>query len=390
MEGERVWIDERHGTFDELDTARRLAEAVRLCQPQIFDDRELPSTLVAQLTEGGLFRLLLPTHLGGSQLPLPKFIRCVEAIAHADGSAGWCVGQGGVFPNVADGMPAETANEIWGVNPTAVVATGTPFGSTALRVDDVYRLSGRWRFASGCLHASWLAAMAPIVNEIGKTVGFGMFLVPRDLISLGDGWNVRGLRGTGSREYTLDNLEVPIARALIGNVFKDHCGVATGLPAQLLFASAFGSVGLGIARRALDELMSLIEGKTPVFTNRKLLDDDLVHMGLAQAEATWGMSRAFLHEIAHACEFEHQKHGAPSGKLRTHLRLAATNAMRQAGAVVDQAYELAGSDVVFEDHPIHRCFQDIHALTQQLQGRRAHFRTVGRVLLGLDPDNAVL
>ena len=49
-----------------------------------------------------------------------------------------------------------------------------------------------------------------------------------------------------------------------------------------------------------------------------------------------------------------------------------------------------GNDVIFDDHPLHRCFQDIRALTQQIQARPAHFRTVGRVLLGLDPDNAVL
>jgi hypothetical protein len=31
-----------------------------------------------------------------------------------------------------------------------------------------------------------------------------------------------------------------------------------------------------------------------------------------------------------------------------------------------------------------------NALTQQIQARPAHFRTVGRVLLGLEPDHAVL
>ena len=383
-------IDERRGTFAELETARGLVPLIRGSQSQIDEDRELPRDLVRELTGRGMFRLLLPKSLGGSQLTLPQFLRCVEIIAQADGSTGWCVGQGGVFPSVADKMEPETAHEIWGLNPGAVVATGTPFGSKALEITGGFRLTGRWRFASGCMHASWLAAMASIVDGNDNIVGFGMFLVPRSDINLGDGWNVRGLRGTGSREYAIEALEVPRSRALFGVVFREHCGTATGLPAQLLFASAFGTVGLGIARRAIDTLIEVIEGKTPTFTNRKLLDDDLVHVGLAQAEATWRSSRAFLHEVAEASTYEHQIHGAPTGELRAHLRLAATNAIRKAGEVVDKAYELAGSDVIFDDHPIHRCFQDIHALTQQIQGRPAHYRTVGRVLLGLEPDNAVL
>ena len=383
-------MDERRGSFPELEIARGVAPLITESRGDIDADRELPKKLVQALTGQGLFRLLLPSAFGGSQLPLPKFIRCVEVIAEADGSTGWCVGQGGVFPNVADYMPEETAEAIWGANPGAVVATGTPTGSTALEVDDGFELQGRWRFASGVMHASWLAAMSPIVDASGKAIGFGMFLVPRDEITLGDGWNVRGLRGTGSREYTLDGLVVPRPRALLDNVFRSHCGMATGLPSHLLFASAFGSVGLGIARSAIDTLMATIEGKTPMFMNRKLIDDDLVHVGLGEAEALWGQSRSFLHDVAEECAHHHEHHGPPSDSLRSHLRLSATNAMRRSAEVVDKAYTLCGTDGIFEDHPLHRNFQDIHALTQQVQARPAHFRTVGRVLLGLPPDSAVL
>jgi len=35
-------------------------------------------------------------------------------------------------------------------------------------------------------------------------------------------------------------------------------------------------------------------------------------------------------------------------------------------------------------------FHDIHAVTQQLQGRQAHFETVGQFLLGHEPDTSFL
>lgn len=388
-EGE-LWVEDEEGVFPELEAARELAPRVRDAAALIDQTAELPCELVHELTSAGMFRLILPRRFGGSELPLPCFLRCVEVIARADGSTGWCVGQGGVFPNLADRMLPETAAAIWVADPAAVVATGTPFGCRAVDLGDRYRLTGHWRFASGCLHASWLAAMADIVSESGDTKGFGMFLVPRAEITLGEGWNVRGMRGTGSREYTLDELTVPAERALLGRILSDHGGAATRLPAQLLFASVFGAVGLGIARGALDTLMALIQGKTPAFSNRRLLDDDLVHAGLGAAEAAWGEARAFLYEVARRCERARAGGGAPGRLTRARLRLAATNAMRKSGEIVDQAYRLAGTDAIFTDHPLHRCFQDIHALTQQIQARPAHFRTVGRVLLGLEPDAPVL
>ena len=374
--------DDRRRTFPELEIARGFGVQIRAEQPSINTNRELPVDLIQALKEAGIFRAILPSAYGGAELPLPDFVRCVEVIAEADGSTGWCVGQGSVFPNLADRMEPSTAEKIWKGTPTSVVATGTPFGSTALPTEQGFRLNGRWRFASGCLHADWLAAMSNVVDKEGLQTGFGMFLVPKSAVEIGDGWNVQGLRGTGSREYTLADVHVPGEYAMMGAVLREHCGVATKLPAQLLFASAFGAVGIGIARRALDELHAVIEGKTPTFSNRRLMDDDLVHLGLAEAEATWGASRAYLLELAEACAFAHATYGAPSAELRARLRLAATNAMRQSGKVVDKAYELAGSDVVFEDHPIHRCFQDVRALTQQIQARPAHFVLLGARYLG--------
>ncbi len=99
---------------------------------------------------------------------------------------------------------------------------------------------------------------------------------------------------------------------------------------------------------------------------------------------------AHLHDVAEECEYERESLGAPTAPLRARLRLATTHAIRQSGQIVRKSYDLAGSDAIFEDHPLHQQFQDLHAVTQQVQGRPAHFRTVGRVMLGLEADNAVL
>ncbi|MGA7984071.1 MAG: hypothetical protein WCA01_02705, partial [Burkholderiales bacterium] len=73
---------------------------------------------------------------------------------------------------------------------------------------------------------------------------------------------------------------------------------------------------------------------------------------------------------------------------RMAIRLAASQAQQEAVAAGDAAYHAAGASAVFERNPFERRFRDLHAVAQQLQGRRAHFETVGRYLLGLEPDLA--
>ncbi len=372
-----------------LKRALDLAPRIREAGPAIESMGQLPPQLARELADEGMFRLLLPRSLGGVQLELPEYLEIVQVIGEADGSTGWCVSQGAVYADLAPAFPDETAQEIWGSDACAVVATGVPLRSSLRRVGDGYRLSGHWRFASGCLHASWLSAMAPLREDAapgGRLAGPGTMwcLIPRSAATVIDAWDVRGMRGTGTHEYTVDDLAIPERRVIP----LAGATSASGIGLNLLFAAGFGAVGLGIARRAMDELESLAQGKTPVFSQAKLRDDPLVQSEIAHAEAIWGSARAFLLEQARQVCESIRLHGEIDRDRRARLRLAATHAMRQSGAAVDRAYNLAGTDGIFAEHPLQRCFQDIHALTQQHQGRLLHYMIVGQQLLGLGPTDS--
>jgi alkylation response protein AidB-like acyl-CoA dehydrogenase len=68
------------------------------------------------------------------------------------------------------------------------------------------------------------------------------------------------------------------------------------------------------------------------------------------------------------------------------LRLASTWAIQQSREVVAQVYSAAGATAIFNENPFERRFRDIHAGSQQGQGRPVHFETVGQMLLGLPPE----
>ena len=53
-------------------------------------------------------------------------------------------------------------------------------------------------------------------------------------------------------------------------------------------------------------------------------------------------------------------------------------------------YRLAGSTAIFQAEPFERRFRDMHAVSQQVQGRRTNFETVGRYLLGHEADTVFM
>ena len=61
------------------------------------------------------------------------------------------------------------------------------------------------------------------------------------------------------------------------------------------------------------------------------------------------------------------------------------------GLTVAAGHDGSGvSRAIFTSSAFERRFRDIHTVTQQLQGRQAHLETVGRYLLGLEPDQTFL
>ena len=92
--------------------------AVRSLTPIIRDEcrvtdrtRAIPGTVVDALREAGVFRLLAPRALGGAESDPLTFLRVVEEVSYADGSAGWCTMIGGCYaaaatrPSVACSRP---------------------------------------------------------------------------------------------------------------------------------------------------------------------------------------------------------------------------------------------------------------------------------------------
>ena len=363
--------------------ARAIADAARDCADRIDTDRALTPDLLARIRQSGFFHLLVPAAYGGAQLDLPDYVPLLETVATGDASTAWCINQAAVYATMACRADPETAREIWS-NPDTSVANGPPTTAQVSAAPGGYRLTGTWDFSSGCRHANWVAAATPIEGVLT------VCMLPIADVTLIDNWNVAGLRGTGSFSFRADNVFVPSRRAFRYNAApRDHHVSLQGplyrLPINLMFGSGFAAVALGNARCALDATIALLGDKRPVFESAQVRERSSVQLELARAEATWGAARAYLlQQVNHlwSCVVED---GEATLNARVGLRLAATHAIHCAADAVQAAYRLSGSTAVFQQQHIQRRFQDAHVITQQVQGRLAHYETVGQHLLGTAP-----
>ena len=377
-------MDTDNGDLSPLARAESLVPRIAAAADDIDANRELPKPLADEMKRNGLFRLLVPRSVGGEEMDWLDYLDVVRTIAYADGSAGWCFNQGAVFATTSCRAPAGLAAEVWG-NPETVVGNGPPQGPVEVdEVDGGYRLTGRWMFSSGCRHANWLAAVSG-----GRGKPTRLHLLPRQDVEFIDVWQVSGLRGTGSFSFRVDDLFVPAAHTMRMDVASREPGPIYVIPQGLLFACGFGCVALGVSRAGLDTTIELCSDKRPRFGNRPLCEDPVIQRQIGMAEAKWRAAKALLFDSAGSVWRAVKATGEITMEHRIALRMAGTHAIRQSAEVVDIAYNLSGSTSIFHDRAIQRRFQDIHVITQQVQGREAHYETAGQFFLGLEPHGVI-
>src|SRR6195256_5606816 len=200
--------------FGLIERARALQPLIAREADEIERTRRLTEPVVSALIENGLYRVLLPQSLGGTEAPLEVFMQMLEEIAKADASTAWCLGQCSVCAMTAAYLDADTAHEIFNT-PPGILAWGAIAHEVKV-VPGGYRATGRWDFASGARQASWLGAHVRIAEADGtprrkpdSSPEVRTILFPATSATMHDVWDVIGLNGTGTDSYSVDNLFIP-------------------------------------------------------------------------------------------------------------------------------------------------------------------------------------
>jgi alkylation response protein AidB-like acyl-CoA dehydrogenase len=381
-----------------VERAEALALLVAASSEPGEADRRVPENVMAALHAAGLFRLLLPRDFGGEEVAPATFMRVIEAIAKADASTAWCLCQNAVCAMTAAYLAPETAAAIFG-DPRAILAWGPPQKASAVAVEGGYRLTGSWSFASGGRYATWLGGQCSLVepngtprrDAAGAPLGRTL-LFPASAAPMTDIWHVIGLRATASDAYSVTDLFVPEACSFQRDepAERRHAGPLYLFRSNNVFGGGFAALSLGLAEAMLGEFITLARAKTPSGAAHSLARSGVVQSRLAEAEAQRRAARAYLFATFEEIWEAARSAGTLTIEQRMAIRLATTYTIRHAREIVDFVYDAAGATAIFASSPFERRFRDMHAVAQQVQGRLAHFETVGQFLLGLEPDLAWL
>ncbi len=291
----------------------------------------------------------------------------------------------------------KVAREVFGA-PDALIAWGPPAGvAKAIAVDGGYRVTGKWRFASGSANATWMGGHSTVFetadkprrdakgNAINRTV-----LFRRELANIKDTWHVIGLRGTSSNDYEVSDLFVPEEYTTWRDSVPDRreSGPLYNIPMLTLYGVGFSGVALGIAGSCLGAFMQLAQTKTSgggLGSAAVLRDNAVIQSRVARARGRLESARAFLLQMLREIWTASAGSGALSLEQRARLRIAITGAMEAARKVVDFTYRAAGTTAIFEGSPFERRFRDLHTLLAQGQAHLSNFESAGQALFGIEP-----
>jgi indole-3-acetate monooxygenase len=382
---------------DLLEAARNLAPLIESYRQESDRERSLPQDLVHALAHADLLRMYVPKSQGGLEVEPHICIQVLEALAKIDGAVAWNVfnwSLGGLF---GARLSAPAAREVFASDPSVIISCSLAPKGHVQAVEGGYRLTGRWSLSSGCAHASWLVAGGTVM-EGGKpryredgAPDVRLMFVPQSACDIIDTWDTTGLRGTGSQDFSLQEVFVSDERTF---TFPDGSAYEDGpLYRGSIFDGLVGliaGVALGISRAALDAFTELATRKVPTRTASLLGNRATVQAQLAQAEGLVRSARALLFETM-AATWGPLSMGELLSENQSAVRmLAAVNAASSCAQAVDIVHRLGGSSSVYTTSRLHRCFQDLHVLTQHVGVSPWQWERVGRHFLGLGFADSVL
>jgi len=382
-----------------VQAALALKPKLRDYAEELEREQRFPRVLFEELREAGFYRMVVPRVLGGLELDPLSYLRIVELMAEGCGSVGWNLANNGILQLITLGLPQEGTEEIHANGPQNGAGTAVQGGGTAVPVEGGYRVTGRWQFGSGCQEALWMLGSfqihddgKPRTNAEGRPLFWRGFFKRSEVEIVPGSWDVAGLRGTGSFDWTVDNVFLPERRTMVhagaplDNQWNRWPGTTYQLPAVCWVGPHHSAVITGIARAGIDALIDLAGGKQPRGRPTGLLcDNPQVQEAVGRADAILNAGRAY--RTAMITELWNTMASGRETTLeqRARCRLASSYAAESARQAMDLMYRAGGSTSFQRQSRLAECWRDLHTVGQTVTLAPEWYPIGGRAYLGLDP-----
>ena len=357
--------------------------------------RRLADAAVAALRANGLCRLMVPKRFGGYQTDIRTYIEVMAEIGRGCGSSAWVASLINVCAWLTSLFPEQAQRDIWDTNADAWVAGSlAPIGE-ATPVDGGWRVTGKWPWASGSLHAQWAACGIHMKNDKGEMANLGLSLMPMTDVSIEDTWFMVGMKGTGSNTIVATDAFVPSHRFLpYPKAF--HGEYLTEFTDESLYRAAFvpltvlilAGAQLGVARAALDLVKQWAPKRGITHTTFKSQAESSGFQILF-ADAAMKVDTAFLHAFRAADDLDAAAHSARQMTLEERARVRTDTALvaktcREAVELLVQAH---GTSSLADWNRMQRLWRDVHVASHHaITEWQVNLEIYGKAMLGIEPN----
>ncbi|MGB1241348.1 MAG: acyl-CoA dehydrogenase family protein [Chitinophagales bacterium] len=342
--------------------------------------RNIPKDLIQRVKDLGLVKKWTAKEYDGEQASVSEVTQMIQSIAYHNASLAWVIGVTGCTSLFSGFLSPSMAAQLFGDSKVMIGGFAAPAG-IARKVKDGLEVSGKWSWGSGITHSSHIAG-GVMLKEGGKMIGTAVVFFRPDEIKMHDNWHVLGLKGTHSIDYSAQKVFIPDnrwSRFPLKTPMIDAPLYRFSFLGALSLAVA--SVGLGLAKRALEEINILAQVKSPFGMGKKLAQKEVVQVEFGKLQGAYLAAIALFQNTIEEAESE-AKQGLCSIDSKVKIRLAACHSLQLAEQVVSGAYRLAGGSAIWENHKLEELMRDVQVVAQHGMVSAGNYRTVGAFLLG--------
>jgi alkylation response protein AidB-like acyl-CoA dehydrogenase len=354
-------------TIDHDELIRRCEELV----PRLADRaaegealRRVPDATIDDVRTADLFRVVVPSSLGGHGLGLESLTQGTRVLAHGCPATAWTLSFLMLHAWLLTRFPAEGRAVIFADGPCPFAPAPLAPTGTATPVEGGFRVSGRWEWATAVAHGDWVMVHA-VQTDPELATHFVLFR-PDD-VEVEDVWHTSGMRATGSNTVRVDDrfvpqaLTVPAPSLLFGTEAIEGDGLA-GHAVPPVLALVAAAPALGAAEAAVDLYRERLAGRVLAYSLGDRAKEQpaaqvrlaTVMSDLASARIRWDASISTLDEAARSGRIDEQ--------LRVDTRLAAAATVRASRSVISAIAEGSGASVYLSSSPLQRLQRDVEVL----------------------------
>lgn len=363
--------------------------------------RRLPPETERDLHDAGLFRIVQPKRVGGSEFDYVALVDCAEQLGKGDASVAWNLANLashhwmlGMFNRGAQDM-------VWGGDADALIASSFIFpAGRARKVDGGYKLRGSWPFSSGVASCEWnMLGSVVASDDEADGIEYRIFLVPKKDYRILDTWNAAGLRGTGSNDVEVRDAFVAESSTI---AVSDLAGSPTPgsivnpnplytLPVFSLFPYVLSGVALGNAQACLDDYIEIARHRASTYNRTKLGDLQSTQIKIAEASAKIDAARLIMRSNCLEAMAAARRGEISDMAVKTRLRRDGAYSVNLCTEAVSLLFAASGARGLFTTGPLQRQFRDAHAINSHIAFNFDVAGTnYGRVALSLPSENLTL